>query len=62
MKMISEKLKPNENKEKIEESEVLNLKRLYKVLAIHEIGDSRMSAKENVVKCNSLIYKILYSE
>ena len=43
------------------EVEHKNLKRLYQVLSKHEIGGLRMNDECNV-KCNSLIYKCLYSQ
>ena len=63
LKIISDMFKSmelhKENDEQGQENE--NLKRLYKVLALHEIGDRRMSNTSDCVKCNSILYKVLYS-
>ena len=61
--MISDQLKQKEfHKEGDEDKEEhQTLKRLYKLLAIHEIGNARMSSIPEAVKCNSLLYKALYS-
>ena len=69
LKSILKKLEENynESEEPVQKDIGVDLKcpelrRIYKVLSVHELNGQRVSEKnDKMIKCNSLIYKCLHS-